>query len=271
MRRRRQKQKSLKTDIRLGARLGFSNLAELENIISEVDFSVELALPHLTSDFARVADRIPDIRDTVKAAGIEVLSVHAPQGDLAAEDYRTWAEPTLWLAKQLGAKSVTLHPPNARKQRTIHQATFMRHLRELQQKSRIVIAVETFLGKRRVLHPNEVVGLNIPMVLDTSHIHDQEYILTLLREYCQNIPTVHLSSWNEKEQHLPIDRFCLRVVRLLARSSWCGSIILEYLPWHRYRVKDDLLLLRKFLAGEQVTVLPRDDRYRHDPSRWRFA
>jgi len=257
--------------MRLGARLGFSGLEELEARVREVNFPVELALPHLISDFSDVAERMPEVRDIVTAARLEVLSVHASQGNLAADDYRLWAAPAVRLADELGATSVTFHPSIARKDRMAGQYAAMSHLKELQSETRAIVALETFPGKRRLFRPDEIVGAGLPMVLDISHLRDDDYILLLIKRYHKNIPTVHLSARGLREHHLPIDTFCLKVVKLLARLSWRGNIILEYLPWHHYRVRDDLELLSRFLAGERrIAIPPPDDRRRHEPSRWSF-
>lgn len=257
--------------MRLGARVGFDSWEELETHFRGVDFPIELALPYRVGDFLPIADRMDAVRDFLATRRIEVLSVHAAQGNLLLDAYRDWAEPAIKLADSLKANCVTFHPNQSQSLRLEAQAIALRHLRELQQGARTLVAVETFAGSRRVLHPGELVSLGLPMVLDIAHLHDRDLVLRLIREYHQKIPTVHLSAIGRDEHHLPIDDFCLRVVAALQQLDWNGGIILEYLPWHHYRVWDDLALLQRFLNGESnIIVPPPVDRYRSDQTRWGY-
>jgi len=247
-------------------------MARLASHFEHVDFPVELALPHRVDDFLRIADRMAEVRDFVLGRGIEVLSVHAAQGKLSADDYAKWAEPAMQLADEIGAKSVTFHPNQSKHNRQNDQISARRHLRALQRGRLALAAVETFGGHGRVLRPEEIVAKGLPLVLDTSHIHDDERIRRLIREYHQNIPAVHLSARTGSEQHLPIDAFCLEVVGLLQTLKWTGSVILEYLPWHHYRTKADLRLIERFLHGEQnLEIPPPDDRFKDEPDRWGYG
>ena len=256
----------------LGARVGFDRMEELEPHFEGVDFPVELALPYRVVDFLPIADRMDEIGGFLKGRGVKVLSVHAPQGNLADEDYARWATPAMSLAELLGARSVTFHPSLSRRAgREAGQAAAIRHIGELQEGARALACIETFGGKRRMFHPEEIAEESLPMVLDTAHLHDDDRILRLIRGYYQGIPTVHLSARGEKEHHLPLDAFCLDVVSLLVDLNWEGSLVLEYLPWHHYRTATDLELLERFLAGERnIRIPPPDDKYRNDPTRWGY-
>jgi len=257
--------------MRLGARVGFDTLDELPGRFQGVDFPVELALPYNVGKFLKMADRVDEIRDVLQEVGVDVLSVHAPQGNLLVRAYDRWAEPAMRLADALGARAVTFHPNRNRTDRLAAQATAREHLAAIQRDVGALAAVETFGGRQRVFHPEEIVDLGLPMVLDTAHLDDNDRILGLIRRYHRNIPTVHLSARGEAEHHLPIDGFCLEVVGLLRDLDWAGGVILEYLPWHHYRVRSDLALLRAFLDGEtDVRVPPPDDCYRDDEDHWGF-
>ena len=258
--------------MKLGARVGFNTMDELASHFDGVDFPVELALPYEVGKFLTIADRMQEVRDFLRNRGVEVLSVHAAQGNLLLDAYDRWAEPAMWLADELGAKSVTFHPNRNRSERHKAQGTARAHLAELQRGAKALAAVETFGGKQRVFYPEEIVDLGLPMVLDTAHLHDDDRILDLIRRHHQTIPTVHLSARGEDEHHLPIDGFCLKVVGLLKDLNWNGGVILEYLPWHHYRARSDLALLQAYLDGKkEIIIPPPDDRFRNEESKWGFA
>lgn len=255
----------------IGARVSFDRLEDLEPHFKGVDFPFELALPYRVGDFLSIADRMDEVKNFVLALRTGALSVHAPQGNLMADDYHRWAGPAMGLADTLGAESVTFHPNRSRKKRLESQDRVKTHLGELQKGRRALVAVETFGGSDRALRPFEIVNAGLPMVLDTAHLRKDGHIISLIKQYHGSIPAVHLSTRGEEEHHLPIDGFCLEVVSLLDELGWNGSVILEYLPWHHYRVKDDLELLHRFLDGKRdVVPSPPDDRYRSDPSKWGF-
>jgi hypothetical protein len=177
----------------------------------------------------------------------------------------------MYLADQLGAASVTFHPNQAKSQRLDMQILAKQRLRALQRGAKALVAVETFSGHRRIFHPEEIMKAGLLMVLDVAHLHENELIHRIVRDYHKHIPTVHLSARGDGEHHLPIDRFCLDTVGMLEELGWSGAIILEYLPWHHYRVRDDLDTLRRFLDGEdEIEIPPPDDARKHDQSRWGF-
>jgi len=257
--------------MRIGARVGFDRMEELEPHFVGVDFPVELAVPYRVADFLQIAGRMEEVRDFVRQKGIEVLSLHAAQGNLVKTDHPSWARPAVWLAEELGARSVTFHPNRVSSGRTQAQEAFVRHVSQLQRGITATIAVETFGGKTRVLSPREIVRTGLPMILDTAHIHSDDEILSLIDDYHENIPTIHLSARGGSEHHLPIDAFCLKVVGRLLGLGWLGCVILEYLPWHHYRVRDDLGLLKRLMDGERDIEIPLpDDSRRGDPAGWGF-
>lgn len=110
------------------------------------------------------------------------------------------------------------------------------------------------------------------MTLDTAHIHDQNTILEIIDIYHHFIPVVHLSAKNETGHHLPLDQDCIEVASLLKVKNWQGTIILEYLPWHHYRVADDIQALDRFLFhDEPVTIIPPDNKYKDRPDCWGYC
>ena len=257
--------------MRIGGRVGFDHMEELRPHFESVDFPVELALPYKVQDFMEMADRMDEVCDFVREAGIEVLSVHAAQGRISESDFRDWAEPAMWLADEVGARCVTFHPNQVKGNRSEAQAATREHVRELQKGCKAVAAVETFGGKRRVLRPEEIAESELPMVLDIAHIRSKASIHSLIESYHSRIISVHLSGRSDEEHHLPVDEFCLEIVRMLKELEWDGCVILEYLPWHHYRVRDDIDLVKRFLEGEDVELSPPDDKYRNDPSKWGYG
>jgi hypothetical protein len=212
-----------------------------------------------------------EVKEFVNGAGIKVLSVHATQGFMVDEEYVKWARPAMQIADDLGASSVTFHPNQVKRERLECQSKVKKHLRELQEGFRAIAALETFSGNRRIFRPKEIMDAGLPMVLDTAHLKEERKVLWIIKQYHQNIPAVHLSARGHGEHHLPIDSFCLQVVKMLDEHKWDGSLILEYLPWHHYRMKDDLKLLERFLAGEKnIEIPPPDDRYRDDNTKWGY-
>lgn len=108
------------------------------------------------------------------------------------------------------------------------------------------------------------------MTLDAAHLHDDERILRIVRDYRQHIPVVHLSARASGEHHLPIDAFCIRRVRELASLGWSGTIVLEYLPWHHYRLPSDRKFVEQALVRdiEPNETPPPCDAYKNAPEMW---
>jgi len=152
------------------------------------------------------------------------------------------------LADDLGAASVTFHPSRG-KNRINLQHSMIGSLKALQREFRAIAAVETFTDKQRLLLPEEIVALSLPMVLDTSYIHDDARVFDLLERHHEKIIAVHLSSRGQGKQHQPIDDFCLCVAKWLMAVNWSGFIILEYMPEYHDRLKPDLDRPTRWYSG----------------------
>jgi len=152
------------------------------------------------------------------------------QAPITNEKFRTWGPEMANFAKMLGVRTITLHPNNVNRGDAA-QGKALSNLKYLADmyKNEIIFCIETFEGKRRVFTPDEIVSFNLPMTIDTSHIRDNKKIWSILKEYKENIKTVHLSAKEGSKQHLPIDSFCKEVVSFLTESNWDGNVILEYL------------------------------------------
>ena len=72
------------------------------------------------------------------------------------------------------------------------------------------------------------------------------------------------------ERHLPVDAFRIRLVRELASLGWSGAIVLEYLPWHHYRLPSDRELVEQGLVRDvdQAEIPPPCDAYKNAPEMW---
>jgi hypothetical protein len=136
----------------------------------------------------------------------------------------------------------------------------------------VIISVETFSGKCRVFQPEEIMEEKLPMTLDTAHIHDNTRIMNIISKYWQHIPVVHLSARGQYENHLPIDLFCIQVVRKLVSLKWSGSITLEYLPWHHYRFKSDIDIVKQALIRDVKLdeIPPLCDLYKGCQDKWGY-
>ena len=226
--------------IKFGIRQSFDRIEQIEERYTNLSVPVELALPYYWDIYEPVRGHLAEIAEKIKSYGTEVLSVHAVQSPITDERFRTWGKEIADFAKDLGAKTITLHPNNINREDEAQKEALknLEHFAELYSGG-VVFCIETFEGKRRVFTPDETVRFNLPMTLDTSHIKDNDKIWSLLKSYKDNIMNVHLSARDGKMQHLPIDDFCKEVVSYLVKSNWKGTVILEYLfEFHDQMLKD---------------------------------
>ncbi|NQT22452.1 MAG: hypothetical protein HQ579_03320 [Candidatus Omnitrophica bacterium] len=232
--------------IKFGIRQSFDRIEQIENRYADIKVPVEVAVPYYWDIYEPVRAYLGEIAEKIKSYGTEVLSVHAVQAPITDERFRIWGKEIADFAKDLGAKTITLHPNNINKDEE-PQKEALRNLEYFTglYSSDIVFCIETFEGKRRIFTPDETLTFNLPMTLDTSHIKDNEKIWSLLKRYKKNIMNVHLSAREGSKQHLPIDSFCRDVVSYLIECKWSGDVILEYLPEFHDRLTEDLESLKK--------------------------
>ena len=262
--------KVAETSITVSARVGFESVEQIPDRFADVDFPIELALPWQYRMWEEALPKWDEMVAALEEADLDVASVHATQGRISDPSFLTWGRETCELAERLGARTVTVHPNRAKKTKLSSQALAQQHIRALQRETEVVISVETFGGRDRVFTPDEIMGHNLPMTLDTAHLHDDERILRIVRDYRRHIPVVHLSARASGEHHLPVDAFCIRLVRELASLGWPGVIVLEYLPWHHYRLPSDRELVEQALVRD---ITPSEisspcDAYKNAPEMW---
>jgi len=231
--------------IKFGIRKSFDKIEQIEERYLNLSVPVEVGLPYYWDIYEPVRGHLKDIAEKIKSYGIEVLSVHAVQAPITDERFRTWGKEIADFARDLGVKTITLHPNNINRKDEMQKEA----LKNLEYfaglySSDVVFCIETFEGKRRGFTPDKTTMFNLPMTLDISHIRDNEKIWSLLKSYKENILNVNLSAREGSRQHLPIDNFCKEVVNYLIESKWAGNVILEYLFEFHNKMLSDLELLK---------------------------
>lgn len=215
---------------------------------------IELAFPPDIEEFQLGRDRLNDLKQQVGDHRVPVYSVHAPDGHLADQAFVGWAGNAVQFAEAVGAGIVVLHPEKAANNGAAsdHQPV-LDNIRRLQDRTRVTVAVETFWDHGRILTPDQIMGNQIPMVLDTSRLPKSE-ITWVLETYHTHIVNIHLSAViRDREleglarQHQPIDRdgFCMDLLDRLEELGWNGVVTLEYMPWLHEKVLDDRKLLER--------------------------
>lgn len=231
--------------IKFGIRQSFNKIEQVEERYSNIKVPVEVALPYYWDIYEPIRVHLTEIADKIRSYRTEVLSVHAVQSYITDENFLIWGKEIADFAKAINTTNITLHPNNVKKGKSAQEYAIrnLKYFADLY-KDEIVFCIETFKGSRRVFTPDEIVNFNLPMTLDTSHIHDDKKIWGLLKDYGENIKNVHLSAKDGNKQHLPIDNFCKEVVIYLMKNKWNGNVILEYLPEFHNRLLTDLEFLQ---------------------------
>lgn len=231
--------------IKFGVRQSFDTIEQIEDRYADINVPVEIALPYYWDIYEPVRFQLDEIAEKIKSYGIQALSVHAVQAPITDERFRTWGKEVADFAKMFGVKTITLHPNNVNKDKNV-QKEALKNLEYFSSlyNNEVIFCIETFVGKRRVFIPDEIVSFDLPMTLDISHIRDNKKIWNLLKNYKENIFNVHLSARKGSKQHLPIDDFCKEIARYLIDSRWDGDIILEYLYEYHDQSFKDLELLK---------------------------
>lgn len=252
--------------ITVAARVSFATVDHIGERLAGADFPIELALPHRYEWWREAADRMDEMMACLESLGLTVATVHAVQARISDGDFLVWGKQTIRIAEHLGARAITVHPNGHNKDRGNHQFMALQYLRTLQRETDVCLTVETFGGKDRVLRPEELVDADVPMTLDVAHIGDNDRILTIIDRHWRHIPVVHLSArasnyWRQRfdaplsdegrsEHHLPLDPFCIQVVRKLVAFGWSGTIVLEYMPHYHYRLRPDLKIVGQALQRD---------------------
>ena len=253
-------------NITLAARVSFPSVDRIRDRMKGVDFPIGLAMPHQYGWWQEAARRMGEMLECLDSLDLTVATVHAVQAPISDRGFPVWGRQTVRIAQHVGARTITVHPNRARNSRGNHQFAALQSLRGLQRETNVAISVETFGGKDRVFRPEDIISRGLPMTLDIAHLADNERIMRIVDAHWRNIPVVHLSArgsnyWGRQpdaplsdegrcEHHLPVDPFCIGVVRKLVGLGWSGAIVLEYLPWYHYRLRGDVKLVNEALRRE---------------------
>lgn len=234
---------------------GIRRAVELTDFRKSLDglkgIPIELALPYKTEEYLKTRQALPELVRHITKKGIRCQSVHAPQGAIADNSFMSWAPEVAQFTMDSGARVVVFHPEQYNSSSRLYcQNIVLQRIKELQSLTPVVIAVETFGGKRRVLMPSELVYHKLPMVLDVSHVREEES-REMIKINVRNIVGIHLSAigvdpkTGENGHHLPINDFCFEILDSLKKAGWNGVVTLEYLPWHHDRLLKDREILEK--------------------------
>ena len=231
--------------IYFGIRQSFDSIEQIKERYSALSAPIELALPYYWDIYEPIRAHLPEIAQKIKSYGTQVLDIHSVQAPITDERFRQWGEEIADFARTLKVKNITLHPNNVNDKVTA-QIEALKNLKYFSGRygSEITFCIETFENKKRVFTPAETAAFNLPMTLDTSHVQNQKEVWNLLKNYRQNILTVHLSAIEPGKHHLPVDSFCKEVVGYLAENNWNGNVILEYMFEFHDRLLSDLEILK---------------------------
>ena len=222
---------------------------------------IELALPQDLDEFLKDKDRLPAIEQQVKEYEVPVYSVHAPAGRLAETRFIDWAGKVVQFAEAVGSGIAVFHPEAAGPDSgDLDHLSVVENIRHLQERTRVVIGVETLWNSKRVLTPDQIMKESLPMVLDTANLPKPE-ITWVLESYHTHIVNLHLSAvtrdrelkgFPKKYQPVERDNFCLDLLDRLSELEWNGVVTLEYMPWLHAKVLEDRKLLDRIygLGGE---------------------
>ena len=213
---------------------------------------IELAFPQDLAEFLKDKDHLGAVERQVKDYEVPVYSVHAPDGHLADGNFIAWAGKAVQFAEAVGSGIMVLHPEAAVPDSgDLDHLSVIENIRHLQERTQVVIAMETFWDEKRILTPDQIMNAGMPMVLDTSRLPKSE-IIWVIETYHTHIVNLHLSAvTHDREskgiakQYQPVERdnFCLDLLDRLQELEWTGLVTLEYMPWLHAKVLEDRKLL----------------------------
>jgi hypothetical protein len=231
-----------------------SRLSKAEGVPIELAFTQEL------DEFLKGKDRLPDVLRQVTEHQVPVYAVQAPEGPLADAAFPEWAGEVVRFGEAVGAGIVVFRPEAADAGAAGKEVTMaLENIRNLQARSRPILAVGTFRDRLRLLSPDEIMRHQLPLVLDTSQLPKSE-ITWIVEAYHARVVNLHLSAVIRDEElegiewkHQPIDRdgFCLDVLDRLQELGWNGLVTLDYMPWLFAKVVEDQMLLERIYGVQR--------------------
>lgn len=214
---------------------------------------LELALPQNLDHFLQNRHLLLDITRHLRDLSIPVWSVQAPHGHLADDSFKTWAPSIVGFAEAVGSETIVFYPESSTpSDRLEHQTAALKNLRSLQERTKLVVAVETVADQLSIFAPSEIMQHNLPMVLDTSLISKPD-ITWILESYNTHVVNIHLSAVahgeqrtsDKKNQPIDNDPFCLDLLDRFSELGWNGIVTLEYTPWLTAKSLEDRNLLEQ--------------------------
>jgi len=222
---------------------------------------IELGLPPELNVFLQERYLLVEVARTVKELGIPVRSVHAPHGHLADETFKNWAMGVIGFAEAVGAEIAVFHPEiKSKKSGQSDQASALLNMKYVQDRTKVVIAIETSWDNDRLLTPDEIMEHHLPMVLDASLIPRPE-ITWIIESYSTHLVNLHLSGikpgdrHKAQRQHRPVDSdsFCLDLLDRLSELGWTGVVTLKYMPWLQNKSLEDRHLLERIYHHNHIS------------------
>ena len=81
------------TGARIGGRVGFDSMEQLDKRFRSIDFPVELAIPWKYDDlWLAMEHRVEEVADFFQDRDIEILSIHVPREPITEESFLSWVE-----------------------------------------------------------------------------------------------------------------------------------------------------------------------------------
>ncbi len=223
---------------------------------------IEIALPPQLEDYLQESHLLVQVSKQIKEYEIPVRSVHAPHGRLADKGFRNWAHGVIGFAESIRAEMVVFHPEEEAEHtsKDLHAEVIL-NIKHVQERTKVLVAIETFWDEKCVLMPDEIMEHRLPMVLDTSRIPKTE-ITWIIESYRTHLVNVHLSAVmpggqrsDAGRQFRPVeaDSFCMDLLDRLFELEWNGVVTLEYMPWLTAKSMEDRNLLERIYPVQKST------------------
>jgi len=177
--------------------------------------------------------------------GFEEVDIHAgfdEQGIQIGSGEIIPIEPTFELAKEIGAKVVTVHP--GRKTTELSEIESLEKLNDLAEKYGVCIGIETMGGvetKRKILLISRLALPHVGINLDIGHIYFENCVAfkdygtlgNLIDEVNVKVVHVHAHDYDGHQDHIAVGHGYIDfpdVISALCRAKFSGSLCLEINP-----------------------------------------
>ncbi len=243
--------------INVGVSYGFGS-DNRYNDTGKIPPSIQLAL----YKYELYVEQKKEIFKAVSESHTHVKVVHMPL-DFLRQDAWPMFEMIKELRDEVGCCTFIVHPNKGIKEfisRFLHENVKgvtlcienfpWRKKKELRNPLKMI----EFIGLLRESH--DLISSRIRLCLDTSHTDDIWFEYQLMYFLLPYTDVIHLSNREGRNQHLPFnsgkgDLNLVGFVKdLKGRYNWSGTIILEYMPEHRYKLKPNAEYINRLLYGD---------------------